>query len=783
MESFGSDFSPIVMEQIRDAIWVVDEQGGIVAVNSATEAIYGYERSELTRMRVHDLRAPEAAALIDKQLKQAQEEGVLFRTRHRRRSGDSFPVEVSSRRFHYDERKLVVSVIRDISDRVVLESSLQREHEDLLAAHEELLASEEEIRQQLDELLQKEEKIERQNTVLMLVKQMALQLMRRSELAEMMEAVIHGATALLNTEHGFVSLVDEQEQVFVRKASLGAFARGVPIRLSVAEGMLGQVYRSGEMFMVADYSQWAGRVVTLQNQELHCIVVVPLKIENRMIGAFAVAFSELGRTPSEEELLLLRRIGEVASVTVDNALLHEAGRQELQARKRAEEAVRRLAYTDSLTELPNRSMLIEYLKEELERAKTEDAGGTVFFLDIDDLKSVNDSFGHSLGDKIIARIGAELADELGGDAMVARIGADEFVAVLPQLEEQGEIEALAERLRRRICRNYDLGQCVLHISASMGIAMYPRDGETVENLFQNVDMAMYEAKRQGKSTWRYFGEEMRKSVFETMLLKQGLREAIRRNELRLVFQPLLHAVSHEIIGFEFLVRWRHEEFGLIPPSRFIPLAEESGAIQSIGGWVLRAACEFAGRLRELGKGNIRVNVNISPRQLAAEDFIATVMHFTKAAGIQPEQLVLEITETALISSMEKCVGKLSQLRSAGFSLALDDFGSGYSSLSYLQNLPVDTVKIDKSFIDEVAVDPMQRRFVHSIIHMAHGQNLRVTAEGVETPEQLQALRECQCDYIQGYIYSEPIPDDAAIALLQTGFPAVVLDSLDGDERR
>jgi diguanylate cyclase (GGDEF)-like protein/PAS domain S-box-containing protein len=780
VDSFGSEFPSIVMEQIRDAVWVVDEQGGIVAVNSATEAIYGFARSELTNMRVHDLRAPEAAALIDEQLKQAQTEGVLFRTRHRRRSGDSFPVEVSSRRFHYDERKLVVSVIRDISDRVLLESSLHREHEDLLAAHEELLASEEEIRQQLDELLQKEDKIERQNTVLMLVNQMAMQLMRRSELAEMMDAVIRGATALLNTEHGFVSLVDEQEQVFVRKASLGAFARGVPIRLPVTEGILGQVYRSGDLFIVADYSQWEGRVVTLQNQELHCIVVVPLKIENRMIGAFTVAFNEPGRIPSEDDLLLLRRIGEAASVAVDNALLHEARHQELLARKQAEEAVRRLAYTDSLTDLPNRAMLIEYLKDEMERTRTDDLGGTVFFLDIDDLKNVNDTFGHSLGDKIIARIGVELADELGRDAMVARIGADEFVAVLPQLVEQGEVEGLATRMRRRICRDYDLGQCVLHISASMGIAMYPRDGKTVEELFQNVDMAMYEAKRQGKSTWRYFGEDLRKSVFETMLLKQGLREAIQRDELRLVFQPVVDIVSCKIIGFESLVRWRNEEFGPIPPSRFIPLAEESGAIQAIGGWVLRAACEFAGRLRELGKGNIRVNVNISPRQLAAEDFISTVMHFTRAAEIEPAQLVLEITETALISSMEKCVGKLSQLRSAGFTLALDDFGSGYSSLSYLQNLPVNTVKIDKSFIDAVAVDPMQRRFVHSIIHMAHGQNLRVTAEGVETPEQLQALRECQCDYIQGYIYSEPIPDEAAIALLQTGFPAVATDYPDGE---
>ncbi|MHC1760052.1 MAG: EAL domain-containing protein [Negativicutes bacterium] len=777
MNRFGGDFFQSVMDQIQDVVWVVDEQGRIVAVNRAAEAVYEYPASELVTLRVHDLRSPEAVALIGGQLKKAQDEGILFRTLHRRRSGETFPVEVSSRRFHYDERVLVVSVIRDISENAMLERSLQRKHEDLLATHEELLASEEEIRQQLDELLQKEGKIERQNTALMLVNQMALKLMHRCELDEMLDTVIRGVTALLNTEHGFVSLVDEQKQVFVRKASIGVFKLGEPIRLSVEKGMLGQVYRSGEIMVVKDYSQWEGRVITLQNRELNCIVVVPLKIENRMIGAFTVAFRELGRFPSEEDLLLLRRIGEVASMAIDDALLHQSYQQELLTRKRAEEAVRRLAYTDSLTGLPNRAMLIECLKDELERVKTNATGGAVFFVDVDDLKSINDTFGHSLGDKIIARIGADMADEAGCDVVVARIGGDEFVVMAPCLVEQDQIESLAARLRDRICRDYDLGMCVMNISISMGIAIYPRDGGTVEELFKSVDMALYEAKRQGKSTWRFWGIELQKAIYETMLLKQGLREAVQRNEMYLVFQPLVDTYSQEIVGFESLLRWHHEKLGPIPPARFIPLAEESGVIQAIGVWVIRAACAFAHRLCDIGKENVRVNVNVSPRQLAAEDFVSVLMRVVSDAGIQYGQLELEITETSLISSMEKCAYKLSQLRSAGFSLALDDFGSGYSSLNYLKNLPVETVKLDKVFIDEIAVGVTQRRFVQSIVHMAHGQNLRVAAEGVETPEQLQVLRECQCDCVQGYIFSEPVLADAAIMLLQTGFTAATKESI------
>ncbi len=591
MRIIDSDLFSLALEQIRDVVWVVDREGRIVTVNRAAEAVYGYSRTELTDMRVHDLRPPEAVASIEEQLKKAQEEGILFQTRHRRRSGESFPVEVSSRRLCHNERELVVSVIRDISIRDALEAELQREHQELLAAHEELLASEEEIRQQLDELLQKEE------------------------------------------------------------------------------------------------------------------------------------------------------------------------------------FVRRLAYHDSLTGLPNRTMLMEYLDKELTTVRADAAGGAVFFVDVDDLKTVNDNFGHSCGDKIISLIGADLADELGPGSLVARIGGDEFVAVMRGVSDRRTVEQAVARLKERICRDYDLGMCIMNISASIGIAVYPGDGQTAEELLKNVDMALYEAKREGKCTWRFFDVDLQTSVFENMVLKQGLREAVQRQELHLVFQPLLDSRSGEIAGFESLLRWNHADCGPIPPGRFIPLAEESGAIQAIGAWVFDEACRFAARLRDLGKENIRVNVNVSPRQLAADDFTDGLLRTVAAAGIQPGQLELEITETALISSLEKCVAKLADLRSAGFHLALDDFGSGYSSLTYLKSLPVETVKLDQSFIREIAGNPAQQSFVRSIVHMAHGQHLRVTAEGVETPEQLSSLKECDCDLMQGFVFSRPVLADIAVELLMQGFSA------------
>lgn len=769
MNRFGSDFFQTVMRQIPDSVCIIDGQGNIVAVNQAAEAMYGYSQSELENMRMQDLCHSQLEVAIGARWELAQEEEALFRTLHRRRSGEPFPVEIIYHRFYHDESAMFVNIIRDASKQAALEVSLQQEREKLQAAHEEVLAAERESQQRLKELLQKENRIERQNMLLMLVNQMSLKLMSRCELDDMMETFIRGATQLLKTEHGFVSVVDEEEQVFVRKASLGDFTVGVPIRLSVMQGMLGQVYRSGKMYMVDDYSQWEGRVITVQNKDLRCIVVVPLMRETQIIGAFAVAFREAGRIPPEEDLLLLERIGEAAAVAIDNALLQESRKQELLARKRAEDEVRRLAYTDSLTGLPNRAMLMEYLTKELERVKTDAIGGTVLFVDIDDLKNVNDAFGHFSGDKIIVWIGDELVAELGPNFLVARISADEFVVVLPCLVDQSECENMASRLWERICsREYDLGLCVMHVSVSMGIAGYPKDGETVEELFKNVDMALYEAKRQGKSTWKYFDETLKKTTCETMLLKQGLREAIQRSELQLVFQPVVNSQTAGIVGFESLLRWNTQDFGAVPPSRFIPLAEENGAIRPIGEWVIRSACAFAARLRKLGREDLRVTINISAKQLAADNFITFLLGEVLDAGLSTKQLELEITETSLIASMEDSMAKLEYLRCAEVSLALDDFGKGYSSLAYLKNLPVGTVKIDKEFIDDIPFDPARMRFVESIIQMAHGQNLRVTAEGVETEAQYEALRQCQCDYIQGYWISRPVSLEGAINLLKNG---------------
>ncbi|MHC1759882.1 MAG: putative bifunctional diguanylate cyclase/phosphodiesterase [Negativicutes bacterium] len=401
----------------------------------------------------------------------------------------------------------------------------------------------------------------------------------------------------------------------------------------------------------------------------------------------------------------------------------------------------------------------------MERVSKNEFGGAVFFIDIDDFKIVNEKFGHTCGNQVIAQFGANIAAALGENCIVARIGGDEFVAVLQGVENGCKAEELAAHLSGRIGRDYELGMSMFRLTASIGIALYPKDGDAVDRILKNADMALYEAKKRGKNTWLLFDYDLAKATYEGIALKQGLRKAIERGELRLEFQPLVESTSYRIVSFEALLRWQSDEFGLVPPDKFIPLAEECGEIKLIGKWVIREACAFACRLQNLGRADVHVTVNVSPRQLATEDFVPFLMGEVSDAGINANQLEIEITENALIGSMAESVEKLEILREAGIGLLLDDFGIGYSSLAYLKSLPVSIVKIDKTFIDEIVTSAAELRFVQAIIYMAHGQNLCVAAEGVETENQVNALRDCGCDYIQGYFFSRPISADAAMSLL------------------
>gem|GEM_PF-356568 len=426
--------------------------------------------------------------------------------------------------------------------------------------------------------------------------------------------------------------------------------------------------------------------------------------------------------------------------------------------------IHRMAYFDTLTGLPNRAHMNKWLLTEMEKANS-DHSGVVLSIDIDDLKMVNDTFGHSYGDALIISAGNRILSETGKGAFVARIGGDEFIAILPGAREQKSIENLATRIVEILGQEHEVLGVHFSMSVSAGIAIYPYDGTTAEEILKNSDNAMYAAKRAGKNRWRFYESSMQVDAYETMQLTNSLRHAVERGELTVYYQPQMIIKSGEVVGFEALLRWNSPEHGFVSPARFIPLAEQSGLIQSIGYWVLREACLFAQRLAENGWIDIHIAVNVSPFQLSDDDFIENVRKVLDETGIMPKQLALEITETVLMTSLEDANFKLAELKAMGVGLALDDFGTGYSSLTYLQRLPIKTLKIDKSFIDMITTEGAQPAIIAAIIVMAHIMGMIVVAEGVEVEKQIAYLEQCNCDQIQGYFVSRPVPEEEAICFL------------------
>ena len=478
---------------------------------------------------------------------------------------------------------------------------------------------------------------------------------------------------------------------------------------------------------------------------------------------------------------IIRRDGEVRTVMVrrsavrnaDGEIMKKYGtnqditelvRGEEERRKQAE-TIKHMAYFDSLTGLANRHHLNEWLHNEMKRARSGKASGLILFIDLDDLKLVNDTYGHSYGDKIISAAGSRISDGVGEKAFVARIGGDEFVVILPGTYERGQIEEIAYKISKSVGQKQEiLGRC-FHMTASIGIAYYPSDGDTSEEIIKNADNAMYAAKKDSKNCWRFYTEAMQAEAYKKMQLTGSLRYALERGELSIVYQPQISTTKRTVTGFEALLRWNSVEYGIVSPMHFIPLAEQSGLIHSIGQWVLGEACQFARRLADQGWSEVHVAVNISSKQIASDDFIAVVRRAVKEAGIQPHQLELEITESLLMTSLEEATSKLTQLKEFGVHLSLDDFGTGFSSLTYLRILPVETLKIDKSFIDMITNDVQGAKIIGSIIDMAHTIHVNVVAEGVETELQLEYLADNGCDLIQGYIFSRPVSEAEAFKLL------------------
>jgi len=447
--------------------------------------------------------------------------------------------------------------------------------------------------------------------------------------------------------------------------------------------------------------------------------------------------------------------------------------QDITERKKTEEEIRFIAYHDVVTGLPNRKSFYMRLEDKLLQSHSRDGDKrrivrhkwALFFLDVDRFKYVNDTLGHDAGDELLKLMGARIQSCLRKSDYVFRLGGDEFTVILNDLINDTDIIKVVQKIREKVAQPCSIKDHELYTAISIGISIYPDDGEDVERLVKNADMAMYAAKEGGQG-YRFFTEEMNRKALERMVLESSLRNALQNNQFVIYYQPMVDD-RQRVIGMEALLRWHHPELGLISPSRFIPLAEETGAIVPIGKWVLHSACKQARKWHEMSHSKFYVAVNLSTRQFNEPDLVEIIEQVLEAADLPPDYLKLEITESSIMENPDQAIAKMKILRAKGIHFSIDDFGTGYSSLSYLKRFPIDTLKIDRSFVIDSTTNKDDQEIIKTIISMAKNLNLNAVAEGVETKEQQEFLIHQGCHMMQGYYFGRPMPADKFEEMLQT----------------
>ena len=435
----------------------------------------------------------------------------------------------------------------------------------------------------------------------------------------------------------------------------------------------------------------------------------------------------------------------------------------------AEEQIKHLAYHDALTGLPNRLLFKDRLTVALSHAQRGHERLAVLFLDLDRFKVINDSLGHTAGDQLLQAVAWRIQSCVRESDTVARLGGDEFTLLLPQLTHSEDAARVAQKILQAVQHPFTVEGRELFITTSVGISLYPEDGEEAETLIKNADTAMYQAKAEGRDNYQLFNALVNAKALLRISLEHGLRRALLNDELVVYYQPIVDLRSLKITGLEALLRWQHPELGLIPPSDFIPLAENTGMMPPIGLWVLRTACMQTKAWHDRGFNSISLAVNLSVTQLQQLDLVESVRRVLVETELPPEFLELEITESSAMQNPEHSARTLYELKKLGLRISLDDFGTGHSSLSYLKRFPIDTLKIDQSFVRDITTDPDTAAIVSAIIAMTHSLRLKVIAEGVEYPEQANLLNQYGCDQMQGFFVKSPVPAaELERLLLETG---------------
>jgi diguanylate cyclase (GGDEF)-like protein len=533
-------------------------------------------------------------------------------------------------------------------------------------------------------------------------------------------------------------------EIFIEKSRVLTYAPGA--------GLVGQAFQSGQPLWVTDLAtDPRAKAGIARDAGMHGAFLFPVVSEGKPIGVLVFHSREV-REPEDRLLQAVRVIGGQIGQFVQ--------------RKWAEERVQHMATHDALTSLPNRMMFGQLLNHEIQVAQRYRRSFAVMFIDLDRFKIVNDTLGHEAGDKLLQEVSTRFKDCLRASDVVSRLGGDEFVVLLQEVTNAEQVAIAARKLLSAAMKPIVVLGQECRVTASIGICMYPADAQDEQSLMKNADIAMYLAKEQGKNNFQFFSEDIRANSLERLTLETSLRHALERYEFSLHYQAKLDLRTQEITGVEALLRWRHPDLGLVAPSRFIPVAEETGLIVPIGRWVLKAACAQNIAWQREGLPPVCVAVNLSARQFADEGLTADILAALKESGMKPDLLELELTEAMVMQSHERAGKVLAAIKELGVRISLADFGIGYSQLAQIKRYPIDTLKVDRSFIRDLEGNVEDRAITEAIIAMGKTLSLTVVAEGVETEEQQAFLTDHACDAMQGFYFSKPIGGDQFASFLR-----------------
>ncbi len=794
-----------MFENTRAVQWLIDpETGTIVDANMAACDYYGYTRDELRAMKVWDINVRGEDGVRPDLSRAKSQETSFFTFRHMKANGEIRDVEVHSGPVDAGGRKLLYSIIHDVTDRRRAETALQQSEEKyrvifdyapvgiyqstrdgtIVTANLSLARM---LGYDIDDLLTRNlerdiylDPAQRDGLIRSFepfgyANNVELQWKRKDGTPIWVQLNAHAIRSPLGTTYfeGFVYDITERKQAedarvkaeeTLRKqsAAMTASMDGIGIlneRLdfTYANDSLAKLYG------YPDPQSMIGRnlcdLYEPHEQVRFITSIVPqVHQQGRWRGEATGLRHDDGSFPQEISLTAISNDGIVCVV------------RDITERTYAEEQIKHLAYHDALTGQPNRLLFKDRLSVALSHAHREGSSLAVLFLDLDRFKVINDSLGHNIGDQLLQAVAARVQSCVRDSDTVARLGGDEFTILLPRLVRSQDVAPAANKIIEAVRHPFHIEGREFFITTSIGISVYPEDGSDAETLIKNADTAMYQAKELGRDNYQLFNAFVNAKALQRIALEHGLRRALANDELAVHYQPIFDLRSNRITGMEALLRWQHAQMGSIPPATFIPIAEATGAMAPIGSWALRQACLQAKQWHDAGHRTLSLAVNLSVTQLQQTDLVDTVRSVLEETGYPARLLELEITESSAMHSPETSIRVLYELKKLGIRISLDDFGTGHSSLSYLKRFPVDTLKIDQSFVQDTTSDPDAAAIVTAIIAMAHSLRLKVIAEGVEFTEQANFLRRHGCDQMQGYLITPPVNATEFIAFVEASRP-------------